>query len=313
MNDDPYKVLDVKKSATQDEIKKAYRKLAKALHPDLHPDDAGKKVEFQAVASANDLLGDPEKRKRFDAGEIDASGQERPERQYYHDYASQDAGRRYDPGPGAGMGDFEDASDIFSDLFGRRHRSGGGNYQQEFHARGHDVRYHLDVDFIEAVLGAKRSVTMPDGNGIEISIPPGLKDGQTLRLRGKGSPGIGQGPAGDAFVTVGVRPHPVFVRDGNDIEVEVPITFDEAVLGAKVEVPTISGAVSMTIPKGASSGRRLRLKGKGVKSGKGKAGDQFVRLKIVLPDKIDDQMEGLATRWRDFASFDPREELRRKT
>lgn len=311
MNEDPYKVLGVKRTATQDEIKKAYRKLAKALHPDLHPDDARKEAEFKAVSAANDLLSDPEKRKRFDAGEIDASGQERAERQYYRDYAGQDAGRRYDPN--SGMGGFEDASDIFSDLFGRRQRGSAGGFQQELNARGHDVRYHLDVDFIEAALGAKRSVTMPDGNGIEISIPPGLKDGQTLRLRGKGAPGIGQGPAGDAFVTVSVRPHPVFVRDGNDIEVEVPITFDEAVLGAKIEVPTISGAVSMTIPKGASSGRRLRLKGKGVNTGKGTAGDQFVRLKVVLPDKIDDQMEDLASRWRDHVGFDPREELRRKT
>ena len=311
MADDPYKVLGLKKTATQDEIKKAYRKLAKTLHPDLHPDDAGKKAEFQAVAAAHDLLGDPEKRKRFDAGEIDASGQERPERQYYHDYAGQDAGRRYDPN--AGMGDFEDVSDIFSDLFGRRQRSSGADFRQEVHARGQDVRYHLDVEFIEAALGAKRSVTMPDGKSIEISIPRGLKDGQTLRLRGKGGPGFGQGPAGDAFATISVRPHPVFVRDGDNIEIELPITFDEAVLGAKVEVPTISGSVSMTVPKGASSGHRLRLKGKGITTGKAKTGDQFVRLKIVLPDKIDDRMQDLATRWRDHARFDPRKELRRQT
>lgn len=311
MNDDPYKILGVKKTATQDEIKKAYRKLAKTLHPDLNPNDVEKQAEFQAVSAANDLLSDPEKRKRFDAGEIDASGQERPERQYYHQYAGQDAGRRYDPG--ADMGGFQDDSGLFSELFGRRQRSGGGEYRKEFHARGADARYHLEVEFIDAARGTKRSVTMPDGKGIEITVPPGLRDGQTLRLRGKGGQGIGQGPAGDAFVTVSIRPHPIFVRDGNDIEVELPITFDEAVLGAKVEVPTISGAVSMTIPKGVSSGHRLRLKGKGIVTGKGPGADQFVRLKIVLPEKIDDNLEELATRWQEHASFDPRAETRRGT
>ncbi|MGI3211807.1 DnaJ C-terminal domain-containing protein [Roseovarius tibetensis] len=311
MSTDPYDVLGVKKTATQDEIKAAYRKLAKKLHPDLHPGDAAKVAEFQAVAAANDLLGDPEKRRRFDAGEIDASGHERPERQYYHQYAGQDAGRRYDPG--AGSGGFGDESDLFSDLFGRHWQRGGGHYRQEFHAPGPDLRYHLDVDFLDAARGSKRSVTMPDGKTIEITVPPGLKDGQTLRLRGKGGPGVGQGPAGDAFVTIGVRPHTVFMRDGDTIEVELPITFDEAVLGAKVDVPTISGPVSMTIPRGVSSGHRLRLKGKGIKPRNGPAGDQIVRLRIVLPDKIDGQMEDLARQWRDQARFDPRKDLRRKT
>ncbi|MGM0661774.1 MAG: DnaJ C-terminal domain-containing protein [Pseudomonadota bacterium] len=309
MAKDPYEVLGVKKTATQDEIKKAYRKLAKKLHPDLHPGDEDKKAQFQAVAAANDLLSDPEMRRRYDAGEIDASGHERPERQFYHQYADQEAGRRYDPG--AGMGGFQDASDIFSDLFGRR--AGGGGFRQEFHARGPDTRYHLEVDFLDAARGTKRSVTMPDGKTIEITIPAGLKDGQTLRLRGKGGPGLGDGPPGDALVTIAVRPHPVFTRDGDDIEIELPITFDEAVLGAKVDVPTISGEVSMTIPRGASSGHRLRLKGKGIRKGRTVAGNQYVRLKIVLPEKIDDQMEDLARRWRDHAAFDARKELRRKT
>lgn len=309
MAKDPYEVLGVKKTATQDEIKKAYRKLAKKLHPDLHPGDEDKKAQFQAVAAANDLLSDPEKRRRYDAGEIDASGHERPERQFYHQYADQEAGRRYDPG--AGMGGFQDASDLFSDLFGRR--AGGGGFRQEFHARGADARYHLEVDFLDAARGTKRSVTMPDGKTIEITIPAGLKDGQTLRLRGKGGPGLGDGPPGDALVTIAVRRHPVFTRDGDDIEIELPVTFDEAVLGAKVEVPTISGEVSMIIPRGASSGHRLRLKGKGIAAGRGAAGNQYVRLKIVLPEKIDDQMEDLARRWRDHAGFDARKELRRKT
>ena len=152
---------------------------------------------------------------------------------------------------------------------------------------------------------------MPDGNRIEISIPPGVRDGQTLRLRGKGGPGVGEGPAGDALIAISIRPHQVFTRVADDIEVELPITFDEAVLGGKVEVPTITGSVSMTIPKGVSSGRRLRLKGKGIVSTKGKVGDQVVRLKVVLPDEIDEEMRTLAKRWREHQSFDPRKNLGR--
>lgn len=317
MSDDPYKILGVPKTASQDEIKKAYRKLAKSLHPDLHPDDPTKQAKFQAVSAAHDLLKDPEKRRRFDAGENDASGQERPERQYYHQYAGQDAGERYDRPFGAqdfrrgfGAGDEEDLSDLFSELFGRRQR--GGADRQEFRARGSDLRYHLEVDFLDAARGVKRAVTMPDGKSIEISIPAGVRDGQTLRLRGKGAPGFGDAPAGDALVTVSVKPHPVFSRDGDDIELELPITFDEAVLGAKVDVPTVSGPVSMTIPKGATSGQRLRLKGKGIKRGKS-AGDQTVRLKVVLPKEVNDDMRKLAERWREASSFDPRAELRRAT
>ena len=318
MSDDPYKTLGVSKTATQDEIKKAYRKLAKSLHPDLHPDDPGKQAEFQAVSAAHDLLRDPEKRRRYDAGEIDASGQERPQRQYYHEYAGREGGERYDRGfsgqgfdRGFGTGGEEDLSDLFSELFGRRQQSAGPG-SREFHTRGADLRYHLEVDFLDAARGAKRKVTMPDGNAIEISVPAGVRDGQTLRLRGKGAPGYGDGPAGDALVTIGVKPHPVFSREGDDIEVELPITFDEAVLGAKIAVPTISGSVSMGIPKGASSGQRLRLKGKGIQRGK-KVGDQFVRLKIVLPKTIDDELQQIAERWRNASDFDPRSALRRQT
>lgn len=308
MSDDPYKVLGVSKTATQDEIKKAYRKLAKRLHPDLHPGDPKKKAEFQEASSAYDLLGDAEKRRRFDAGEIDAKGHERPERNFYHQYTDQQGGRRYDPNEG--MENHEDFSDLFSDLFGQRTRAGQGGPRQGFHARGTDLRYHLDVDFMDAATGAKQQVTMPDGNRIEVSIPAGLKDRQTLRLRGKGSPGFGGGPPGDALVTVTVRPHPVFTRVGDDVEIELPITFDEAVLGAKVDVPILTGTVSMTIPKGASSGRRLRLKGKGLSRENGSTGDQIVRLKIVLPEKVDDEMAQLAQQWRDHVKLDPREVLR---
>jgi len=315
MNNDPYQILGVPRTATQDEIKKAYRKLVKDLHPDLHPDDTDKHERFKAVSVAYGLLGDPETRRRFDAGEIDASGQERAERRYYHHYAGHEDGRRYDPGPGFGAAmDDDDLSDIFAQVFGGRTRGPGRTgFRHEFHARGQDLRYHLDIDFLDAVNGARNTVTMPDGRTLEIAVPPALRDGQTLRLRGKGAPGMGQGAPGDALITVSIKPHPVFTREGDDIAMELPITFDEAVLGAKVEVPTVSGSVSATIPKGASSGQRLRLRGKGIRHPDGRAGDQIVRLKIVLPKRIDAGMEDLARRWRDTAGFDPRADLWRMT
>ena len=175
MNEDPYKILGVPNTATHDEIKKAYRKLAKSLHPDLHPDDPGKQAEFQAVSAAHDLLGDPEKRRRFDAGEIDASGQERAQREYYHHYAGQDAGERYGGNQGFGAGG-EDLSDLFSELFGR-HRRGrpDGRAYHEFHARGQDLHYHLAIEFLDAALGARKTATLPDGKSIEITIPTGVR------------------------------------------------------------------------------------------------------------------------------------------
>jgi len=306
MSNDPYDILGVAKDATQAEIKKAYRKLAKTLHPDLSPGDKGKAAEFQKVGAAYDILGDPEKRRRFDAGEIDASGQEKPERQYYRQYASADPEQRYHST--SGFDDFEGVSDIFADLLGRRARGGQGS-AQGFSARGADLRYHLDVDFMDAAKGARRKVPLPDGGTIDLTIPAGIHDGQTLRLRGKGQPGMGGGPTGDAYVEISVKPHDLFKRDGKTIEVDVPITFDEAVLGGKIEVPTISGPVSMSVPKGASSGQRLRLKGKGIKPANASAGDQYVRLKIVLPDRIDGDMEDLARRWRDVARHDPRKTM----
>ncbi|WP_108485122.1 DnaJ C-terminal domain-containing protein [Oceaniglobus ichthyenteri] len=306
MSDDPYSVLGVARDASQADIKKAYRKLAKSLHPDLNPGDKTKQAQFQAVTAANDIIGDPETRKRFDAGEIDATGQERPQRQYYRDHAGADPQGRYESS--AGYGDFEDLSDVFSDIFGARAQARTGR-AQGFAARGGDVRYHLEVAFMDAVQGAKRAVPLPDGSAIDLTIPAGVRDGQTLRLRGKGQPGIGGGPAGDAYVEIGVTAHKLFTRDGNDIEVEVPISFDEAVLGGKIEVPTVSGKVSMGVPRGASSGQRLRLKGRGVSPAKGTPGDQYVRLKIVTPATIDPEMEAIAQRWRDHVTEDPRAKL----
>lgn len=301
MSDDPYAALGVPKTATQEEIRKAYKKIAKTSHPDLNPGDAGAAARFKAAAAAHDLLKDPAKRARFDAGEIDASGQERPERKFYREYAE---------GPEAtyhtsrGFEDFGDFSDVFSDLFGQnaRARQAGG---ETFRARGQDAHYTLAVGFLEAANGATRRIAMPDGSLLEVRIPEGLADGQTLRLRGKGGPGLGGGPAGDALVTVTVTPHPFFARDGDDILCELPITLDEAVLGAKVETPTIDGRVALTVPKGASTGRVLRLRGKGVKRGD-KRGDQRVTLKIVAPPTIDADLEAFFEEWRKTHAYDPR-------
>ncbi|WP_458792704.1 DnaJ C-terminal domain-containing protein [Yoonia sp. MH D7] len=305
MTDNPYKVLGVNADASQADIKAAYRKLAKALHPDLHPGDKTKEAAFQAVTAANDILSDAEKRKRFDAGEIDASGQEKPQRQYYRQQTGADPQGRYDSQ--AGYEDFEDMSGVFSDLFGRNTRA--RNAQQGYAAGGSDVRYNLEVSFMDAAIGAKRTLPLPDGSAIDLNIPAGVRDGQSLRLKGKGQAGIGGGPTGDAYIQISVQPHSVFTRDGNDIEVTVPIGFDEAILGAKIDVPTLAGKVSMTIPKGASTGQKLRLKGKGVAPAKGTAGDLYVRLKIVTPAKTTAEMDAIAQQWRDHVTDDPRAKL----
>ena len=297
MSKNPYDILGVAPKASDAEIKKAYRKKAKELHPDLHPGDSAKEAEFQALSAAYDMLKNPETRARFDAGEIDASGHERPQRPFTRHQAGTGQHGRYEYQ--AGPEDFGEFSDIFEDLFSGRQQAGQGPRSGGFAARGGDMRYALEVDFLDAALGARKTLTLADGGALEVSIPRGFRDGQTLRLRGKGQPGMGGGPSGDALITVHVRPHPTFTRTGNDIEVEVPVTFDQAVLGGKIDVPTVAGPVSMTIPAGVSSGHRLRLKGKGINPAKGAAGDQIVRLKIVLPKKIDTEMEALARKWRD--------------
>jgi DnaJ-class molecular chaperone len=307
MAEDPYKVLGVAKDASQDAIRKAYRKLAKELHPDLNPGNKEAETRFKEVGAAYDILGDPDKRARYDRGEIDASGAERPPHGFYREHA--DAGGRHTYYSTAGFDDMEDVSDIFADLFGRR-AAGAGT--RTVRMRGPDMQYRMEVEFLEAVNGAKKRVTMPDGNSLDLTIPPGVRDGQVLRLKGKGQPGIGGGPPGDALVEIAVRPHPLFERQGDDIVVELPIGIDEAVLGAKVEVPTVTGRVRVNVPKGASSGRTLRLKGKGVKATAGRpAGDQLVRLRVVLPRQIDPELADFMKRWRERHAYDPRAEMER--
>lgn len=303
MTTDPYAALGLTKSATATDIKKAYRKLVRTSHPDLHPDDAGAEARFKAVTTAHDLLKDPDTRARFDAGEIDASGTERPPRTYYRDHA-ETPGQGF--GQGSQFGDFGDPSDIFAHILRQRARGGG---DPGFAQAGPDLRYTLNVAFLDAVRGAKTRITLPEGGNLEVQIPKGMRDGQTLRLRGRGGAGYDGGPAGDALVTVQVQPHPVFQRVDDDIVITLPITIDEAVLGGKVTAPTIDGPVIVTIPKGASSGRTLRLRGRGVGRANGNAGDGLIELRIVAPPVIDAALSDFLQDWRRTHAHDPRKAM----
>ncbi|ODR98534.1 molecular chaperone DnaJ [Methyloceanibacter methanicus] len=311
MAEDLYSVLGVAKSASAEEITKAYRKLAKKLHPDLNPGDAAAEEKFKEISSAYSILNDEEKRGQYDRGEIDASGQERPEARYYREYAGGPGGTRYRSS--AGYEDMGDFSDLFGDLFGGgagMHGAGmhGGGQRggARFSMPGQDAQYHLDIPFLDAVNGTKTRITLPDGSTLDVTIPPGVNEGQVLRLKGKGHPGLGEGPPGDALVEVGVKPHPVFKRDGSNIVVELPISLDEAVLGGKVEVPTISGKVAMTVPAGATSGQTLRLKGRGVKG----KGDQLVKLNVAMPETIDDDLKRFIEEWKQTHAYDPRRTMK---
>ncbi len=294
MADDPYAILGVPRNASDDDIRRAFRKLAKELHPDINP--SGSDERFKKVSSAYEIIGDPDKRRAFDRGEIDARGE--PRRDGFRSYAR---GARAGAGAGAGFDEFG-FSDIFSDVFG----AGRSGPRPGFAVKGHDVRYTLDVDFLEAVKGTTKRVTLPGGGTLDLNVPAGVGDGQVLRLKGKGARGLGAGETGDALVEIRVRTHPQFKRIDDDILLEVPITIDEAVLGGKVEVPTVTGRVQLTIPKGTSSGRVFRLKGKGINSaGKAQPGDQLVTVKVVLPDVIDDSLAYFFSEWRQKNKYDP--------
>jgi DnaJ-class molecular chaperone len=316
MAEDPYSLLGVAKGASEDDIRRAFRKLAKELHPDVRPGDKAASERFKKVSAAYEFLTDADKRQRYDRGEIDEAGEPR---RTYRRSAAGGAGGRGTGGPGGDFG----FGDIFEDIFGAsggfpggarpggRPGAGAGAAGAAgaagFGFRGQDVRYTLEVDFMEAVLGAKKRVTLPDGGQLDLTVPEGVTDGQTLRLRGKGQPGLRGGEAGDALVEIKVRTHPSMRREGDDIHVDVPIGIDEAILGAKIEVPTVGGRVTLTMPKGTSTGRVFRLKGKGVKNATtGQTGDQLVTVKIVLPETIDESLSYFMAEWKQRHPYDPR-------
>lgn len=298
MDSDLYAVLGLTKSATDAEIKKAYLKLVRSSHPDINPGDPDAEARFKKITAAYGLLKDPETRARYDAGEIDAAGHETPQRSYYRDYAETDAGGRSER-------DFDGMSpdDIFAEFLRQR-----GAGRQGFAVPGPDHRFALEVPFLDAALGGTARITLPGGESFGVTIPVGFRDGQTLRLRGKGGESMNGGKRGDALVTITVRPHPVFRRDGDDILVTLPIAIDEAILGARVAAPTIHGEVALTIPKGSSSGSVLRLRGRGVKR-KGATGDQLVELRIVTPKADDPKLSAFLEAWRQGRTEDPRKDM----
>jgi DnaJ-class molecular chaperone len=308
---DPYQVLGVQKTASDKEIKAAYRKLAKQFHPDLNPGKSDLEDKFKEISVAYDLLSDPDKRKRFDAGEIDAAGMETPQRQYYRGFADGDSGEKYYSQEG--FADPGDLDDFLSGIFGGAGGAGPGRRAggQSFKARGNDASYTMRVGFMEAAKGATRKLTLPDGRTLEVKIPEGLADRQTLKLAGQGNPGFGGGPAGDAYIEIHIEPHAHFTRKDNDVHSTVPITLKEAVLGGKIEVPTIHGPVTMTIPKNANTGTTLRLKDKGILDRKTKRhGHHYVTLQVVLPEKADPALEEFAAKWQPGAAENPRAKIR---
>jgi DnaJ-class molecular chaperone len=290
---DPYSELGVSRTASAEDVRKAFRKLAKDLHPDRNPGDKAAEERFKRVSAAFDIVGDPEKRAKFDRGEIDADGREAPPQ-----------GFRGGGGPfgGAGGGfDGVDLDEVFGGMFSGRGRSGRG-----FAMKGSDVQARMDVDLEETISGATRRVTFGDGRMLDVTIPKGASDGQVLRLRGQGYPGRGGGPAGDALIELAIRAHPVFRQDGADLHMDLPVSIPDAVLGAKVEAPTPEGRVTLTVPKHSNAGALLRLKGRGAFDPiTGRRGNLIAHIALVLPESVDAELERFAESWRKDRPYTP--------
>ncbi len=320
---DPYEVLGVSKGASEADIKSAYRRLAKKLHPDANKHDPKAASRFAELNAAYEIVGDGDKRKAFDRGEIDAEG--KPRFQGFEGFGAQPGagpgggahfesfsfgpdGFRRAGGGGGGAG-FED---LLRGMFGGRAGAARGQHfeTEDFGAAtgaGQDLHASLTITLADAAKGTKTRVHLPTGKDVEVKIPAGIASGQQIRLKGQGWPSA-TGKAGDAMITINVAPHPVFKPDGSDLRLELPITLYEAVLGGKVRVPTLDGAVELAIPAGTDSGRTFRLKGKGIKAKSG-AGDLLATIRIVLPERVDDEFKELMKKWRDKKPYDPREDL----
>ena len=308
---DPYEVLGIAKSASEAEIKKAFRGLAKKHHPDKHAGDATAKKRFQEISGAYDILGDKDKRAQFDAGTIGADGNPKgfdPRaggfRQGNPFGGGGGPGARefhfsFDDSPSSGPAGF---GDIFADLMGGRRGRGPTRP-----AKGEDFSAAVTVSFGEAAIGGTRRVVLQNGEQIDVKIPVGVKDGQVVRVKGRGGAGRGGGPSGDILLSVSVAPHPWMTRDGNDIRMDLPVTLKEAVLGAKVPAPTLTGTVSLSVPPNSNTGTILRLKGKGIAAQEG-AGDLYVRLVVSLPDRPDEALQTFLQSWP--GDYDPRAKMR---
>ncbi|MSP67340.1 MAG: J domain-containing protein [Alphaproteobacteria bacterium] len=325
--DDPYRLLGVPQAADAEAIRDAFRKLAKTLHPDLNPSDAGAEERFKRIIVAYEVLSDPRLRARFDRGEVDEYGTERRRARAHahanahsnaraqgHAHANAHAGAaaaaysaararaRAAGARQAEAGDDESFANFFGNLRGNRNR--------EFTARGADVSYRMSVDFVEAARGGRRRVTMADGRTLDVTIPPGLEDGQTLRLKGQGKAGFARGTPGDAHVDVQVLPHPLFQRQGNDVHIDLPVTVVEALLGGRVTAPTVHGPVTLSVPRGANNGMVLRLRGKGIApAGAMSRGDQYVTLRVALPSRSDPEFEAFIRAWSGRHPYNPRQGL----
>ena len=289
---DPYSVLGVSKSTSKADLKKTYRKLAMKLHPDQNPNDEKVSDQFKEVSAAYALLSDEKMKARYDRGEINPDGSEKGFAGY-----RQHAGAGGNPF-GAGAGGFGagfDAEDLFSNLFG-----GGRARAQRPRAskRGQDKTYTINIDFLDAVTGSKKQIKLENGKTLNINIPINVKEGQQIRLKAQGRPGVGGGANGDALIEVHINKHAFYTLKNNNIYMDLPITLEEAILGGKVTIPTISGKIALAIPKNSNSGKIMRLKGKGATDPKTKkTGDQLVKLIVMLPEKINSELEKNIKKW----------------